>query len=399
MAEMNADRLLISAANSMGSRSIGPVAKELRALADRAGLTQDQAAAGLANGSIKSTNKTMLNAIRGAITSAVNYTADALTIPTQYIPPELRGKGKQIANLAGMLSPGADVMDAAQSSGDMMDAARRGDLMGMAGAGAGIAAAGLGMFVPGTAKGYASAAEGMARGSGAAADAGGSIRAYHGSPHNFDRFDGSRVGTGETGKLQGKGLYFSDSQDVGKYYRDEVGGQNGRLYEVDIAAPSDDFLHMGKPLSEQGQRVKDALASRLTLGDVTPEFKKTAKGYSLVGNAAGRVSRFGSVEPVGQGFIAYSKPNERLGVFQDLASAEAALRREATARGISWGTDKTTGEQALNALGPKDEWHNILREMGLPGIAKSGEYQSGPATDYSVFDDRLISILRNDGRQ
>jgi hypothetical protein len=208
MAEMSAERLLMSAADSMGNRSIGPVAKELRALAERAGVTQDQAAAGLADGSIKSTNKTMLNAIRGAITSAVNYTADALTIPEQYIPPELRGKGKQAADLAGMFSPGADVMDAAQSSGDMMDAARRGDLMGMAGAGAGLAAAGLGMFVPGTAKGYASAAEGMARGGGAAADAAGDYRGLHRAPLR----DESNAALHEVNKIfGGDDIYGADA--------------------------------------------------------------------------------------------------------------------------------------------------------------------------------------------
>jgi hypothetical protein len=87
---------------------------------------------------------------------------NALASAAYYVPPELRQTGGQVANALAMFSPGADVMDAAQSSGDMMDAARRGDFMGMAGAGAGIAAAGMGMFVPGTAKGYGSAAEEVA---------------------------------------------------------------------------------------------------------------------------------------------------------------------------------------------------------------------------------------------
>jgi hypothetical protein len=87
---------------------------------------------------------------------------NALSAAAYYVPPELRQTGGQVANALAMMSPGADVMDAAQSSGDMMDAARRGDFMGVAGAGAGIAAAGLGMFVPGTAKGYGSAAEEVA---------------------------------------------------------------------------------------------------------------------------------------------------------------------------------------------------------------------------------------------
>jgi hypothetical protein len=87
---------------------------------------------------------------------------NALASAAYYVPPELRQTGGQVANALAMMSPGADFVDAAQSSGDMMDAARRGDVWGMAGAGAGIAAAAAGLFVPGTAKGYGSAAEEIA---------------------------------------------------------------------------------------------------------------------------------------------------------------------------------------------------------------------------------------------
>lgn len=46
------------------------------------------------------------------------------------------------------------------------------------------------------------------------------IRSYHGSPHSFDRFDGSKIGTGEGTQLEGHGLYFSDLEANAKGYRD-----------------------------------------------------------------------------------------------------------------------------------------------------------------------------------
>lgn len=48
------------------------------------------------------------------------------------------------------------------------------------------------------------------------------IRAFHGSPHHFDRFDMSRIGTGEGAQAYGHGLYFAGKEDVARYYRDNL---------------------------------------------------------------------------------------------------------------------------------------------------------------------------------
>lgn len=46
------------------------------------------------------------------------------------------------------------------------------------------------------------------------------IRAYHGSPHSFSRFDASRIGTGEGAQAYGHGLYFAGNEGVARTYRD-----------------------------------------------------------------------------------------------------------------------------------------------------------------------------------
>jgi hypothetical protein len=48
------------------------------------------------------------------------------------------------------------------------------------------------------------------------------IRAYHGSPYDFDRFDASKIGTGEGHQAYGRGLYFAGSEDVADTYRRSV---------------------------------------------------------------------------------------------------------------------------------------------------------------------------------
>ena len=48
------------------------------------------------------------------------------------------------------------------------------------------------------------------------------ITAYHGSPHDFERFDTSKIGTGEGAQAYGHGLYFAQNEDVAKSYRDNL---------------------------------------------------------------------------------------------------------------------------------------------------------------------------------
>ena len=49
------------------------------------------------------------------------------------------------------------------------------------------------------------------------------IRAFHGSPHDFDRFDASKIGTGEGAQAYGHGLYFAGNEDVAYDYRERLG--------------------------------------------------------------------------------------------------------------------------------------------------------------------------------
>jgi hypothetical protein len=41
---------------------------------------------------------------------------------------------------------------------------------------------------------------------------------YHGSPHRFDKFDSSKMGSGEGAQVYGHGLYFAESPEVARSY-------------------------------------------------------------------------------------------------------------------------------------------------------------------------------------
>jgi hypothetical protein len=61
-----------------------------------------------------------------------------------------------------------------------------------------------------------------------------SFRAYHGSPHSFDKFSMDKIGTGEGAQAYGHGLYFADSEGVAKNYRNNLSGNaQGTPYVAD----------------------------------------------------------------------------------------------------------------------------------------------------------------------
>jgi len=52
------------------------------------------------------------------------------------------------------------------------------------------------------------------------------IRAYHGSPYAFSKFDPTKVGSGEGAQAYGYGHYFTDTEDIARGYRDRLSKGN-----------------------------------------------------------------------------------------------------------------------------------------------------------------------------
>lgn len=54
---------------------------------------------------------------------------------------------------------------------------------------------------------------------------------YHGSPHKFDKFDSSKIGTGEGSQAWGPGIYQAETEATAKTY---IPPQGGYLYKSDL---------------------------------------------------------------------------------------------------------------------------------------------------------------------
>ncbi len=202
------------------------------------------------------------------------------------------------------------------------------------------------------------------------------IRAYHGSPHDFDRFDLSKVGTGQGASQRGRGVNLAANEEMARQYRDALSeplGKQGHMYEVNISAQPDQFLDLDAPLYKQPPKVQEALKAAGVWKEpprysVTP----TAKGdkwtvRNVYGDAVGTF-----------------KSEQRA-----MAAAEAGTDR----------FNKGSGLLAYTNLGGNTVYGDLdgggaakkLRDLGVVGTRTSaGKHDE----TFVVFDDQLIDILR-----
>lgn len=91
--------------------------------------------------------------------------------------------------------------------------------------------------------------------------------AYHGSPHDFDTFDVSAIGSGEGAQTYGHGLYFAENKAVAQDYQNRLGKSKGNLYKTSINVDPATLLDWDSPLSKQ-ESIFNKIASHDTMGDV-----------------------------------------------------------------------------------------------------------------------------------
>lgn len=267
------------------------------------------------------------------------------------------------------------------------------------------------------------------------------IRAYHGSPHSFDKFDINQIGTGEGAQAYGHGLYFAEGEGVAKSYKNagpassaqydainselsRVANQRqslreegfypgsagwekrkadydrldeeynalmekrsnlGSMYEVNIDADPEQFLDFDKPRGgpPDPDRAK-SIASELEL--------IADNDYGLYQN-----------RKMVQNFIEKYKQNpadprvrKQLDHYMRSANKDYGLDAIEETRKMTEGEAFKLREKEI---GPEAARQEMLQK-GVPGIKylDAGSRAAGDGSrNYVVFDDKLISIVKKYG--
>ncbi len=105
------------------------------------------------------------------------------------------------------------------------------------------------------------------------------IKAFHGSPHDFEQFDLSKIGTGEGAQAYGHGLYFAESKGVAESYKDQLAGRAPTWENAEVAAKYDPFtLEAIKRELQKGQSPDDIVKMNAQYSKLAKEGRPTLMG-------------------------------------------------------------------------------------------------------------------------
>lgn len=230
---------------------------------------------------------------------------------------------------------------------------------------------------------------------------------WHGSPHTFDRFDLSKIGTGEGAQAYGHGAYLAESPDVARSYQRNLSvdhpleRQINNFYESRLAIPN-------ITPDEAARRTAEWAEKNPQLG---PEYAARVDEILGRGNLYRNQLRWPdpareAADPLSSDhFLHWDKPlSEQPYAMERLRDSEY-LNEQLKAGGFSPSDIDSglfEGRHLVSAkrTGIADE-SEAMRQLGIPGIRylDGGSRGAGAGShNYVVFDDSLIDIVSRNGQ-
>jgi len=261
----------------------------------------------------------------------------------------------------------------------------------------------------------------------------GAIKAYHGSPHKFDKFDISKIGTGEGAQAYGHGLYTAEARKVGEEYARNLvnrdAANQGRLnahanaqrlanLAKDPERAADDIRYVLEvnPNHEQKKLLTDTLKF-LKSGEWEKPLKDEGYLYEL--NLRWPDAAREAADPLGpHHFLDWDKPYAEQP--QSVKDALMALWKESGGKVPSENFAPYTahsgsiGQNMVGALGMsmappmannaaiQKAASEALLEKGIPGIRykdAASRGTEGGTSNYVLFSDELADILKRNDEQ
>jgi hypothetical protein len=224
------------------------------------------------------------------------------------------------------------------------------------------------------------------------------IEAFHGSPHDFEAFDISKIGTGEGAQSYAHGLYFAENELVARTYKALADAKiNGQPFNINnpvhkAAGLVDEFGSREAAIAEAKRRLardpdafNEDVLRRLESDRPLPSLEQGGNLYRV------------RIHADKERFLDWDKP---------ISEQTPEIRAALTALGQSEGNKYLvrTGGDAIQSLatdlGSREAVAAKLREAGIPGIKylDQGSREAGEGSrNYVVFSDKDVQIThKND---
>lgn len=237
------------------------------------------------------------------------------------------------------------------------------------------------------------------------------MTAYHGSPHDFDAFDMSKIGTGEGAQAYGHGLYFAENPAVARTYTN-VGKDQltfGRAVSGDFEKNIKGYMEA--QLGTGGASLDQA--KEITMDWVRRNYpSKTDSAKSLLDSANFKKGALYNVDIPDEAIanmLDWDAPlSQQPHIMRALENAgiPAISKNSAGWNGAPdgmWerGIGNKSGEWLYREITNNNakEASSLLNKIGIPGIKyyDGGSRGAGQGTrNFVVFDDKLPKILKKE---
>ena len=226
---------------------------------------------------------------------------------------------------------------------------------------------------------------------------------YHGSPYKFDRFDASKIGTGEGAQAYGHGLYLAENPGVAGAYKKNL-SQGRAPLEVNLdgapfPAPKVNYSNPD-PQQQQLARIRTLLLQEG--GDVD---RAIARTYGA--DAAALESFRGRVSVGDPGFLyKVDLPNDQIAKMLDFDKPLKDQTPEIQALAKQYGltdADHLGGDLVAAMNAKRATGANTMRQAGIPGIKYLDATSRGTGKgtrNFVVFpsEEKSLTILERNGQ-
>jgi hypothetical protein len=192
----------------------------------------------------------------------------------------------------------------------------------------------------------------------------GSTTVYHGSPHTFDRFDISKIGTGEGQQAYGRGLYVAQNPNVAQEYQRNLSKD---VFNVDgqIFDPTK-LQHLNVKTLVYKNKLEDAIekAKQISISD-SPSANLAKQDLSVLQD----IQNKGGLQKHEGNFYKVDVPtryvNRMLDWDEPLKNQPTHIRKLAKSLGLDL---NDAGGDLIGYLGKGEEGKKVLQDAGISGI-------------------------------
>jgi len=251
------------------------------------------------------------------------------------------------------------------------------------------------------------------------------LRAFHGSPYDFDKFSIDQIGTGEGAQAYGRGLYFAESEDVARGYKEQLTRGNVPALEVPFI---ESMEAVGVDLDGVGgealyEFVTQYAHNKGDLSGTISDARRTSRLLKSDGQDASeldavikavekaRVNGFEPpIPPKGRMYeVDIDASPDELIQYEKLWNEQPKLVQDALKDSLQkQGWDDATITDYMADVGFGDGKDNLdffdleaeLASRGVKGVSYKDAFSRGAdggTSNYVIFDDRLISISKKYG--